>query len=91
VGGAYVVAKENLGINAGVVAGTALLLDYMLNVAVGISAGVGAVVSAVPVLHRYTLPICLLVLVTLTIINLRGVRIGIGLCRAGLVVRCLCR
>jgi amino acid transporter len=73
-GGAYVVAKENLGVPAGVFAGTALLLDYMLNVAVGISAGVGAVVSAVPVLHSYTLPICLLVLVTLTIINLRGVR-----------------
>jgi amino acid transporter len=73
-GGAYIVAKENLGIRSGVVAGTALLLDYMLNVAVGISAGVAAVVSALPALHRYTLPICLVVLATLTIINLRGVR-----------------
>jgi amino acid transporter len=73
-GGAYIVAKDNLGIHAGVCAGVALLLDYLLNVAVGIAAGVGAVVSAIPALHPYTLPICLLVLLTLTIINLRGIR-----------------
>jgi amino acid transporter len=51
-GGAYIVAKDNLGIRAGVVAGTALMLDYVLNVAVGISAGVGAVLSAIPALHH---------------------------------------
>ncbi len=73
-GGAYIVAKDNLGIHAGLCAGVALLLDYLLNVAVGIAAGVGAVVSAFPALHPYTLTICLLVLLTLTIINLRGVR-----------------
>ena len=73
-GGAYIVAKDNLGIHAGLWAGVALLLDYLLNVAVGIAAGVGAVVSAIPALHPYTLPLCLLVLLTLTIINLRGVR-----------------
>ena len=73
-GGAYIVAKANLGVRAGVVAGTALLLDYMLNVAVGISAGVGAVVSAIPMLQKQRLAFCLLVLVGLTLINLRGVR-----------------
>ena len=73
-GGAYIVAKDNLGMRAGVAAGTALLLDYMLNVAVGISAGVGAVLSAVPTLQEYRLAFCLLVLVALTFINLRGVR-----------------
>jgi len=73
-GGAYFVAKDNLGMGAGVAAGTALLLDYMLNVAVGISAGVGAVLSAVPTLQEYRLAFCLLVLVALTFINLRGVR-----------------
>jgi amino acid transporter len=73
-GGAYIVAKDNLGVRAGVVAGTALLLDYMLNVAVGISAGVGAVVSALPMLQKQRLAFCLLVLVALTLINLRGVR-----------------
>src|SRR5881392_828659 len=73
-GGAYIVAKENLGTRAGLLAAAALLLDYLLNVAVGISAGVAAVVSAVPMLHRYTLTLCLLVLAILTIVNLRGVR-----------------
>ena len=73
-GGAYIVAKDNLGIHAGLCAGVALLLDYLLNVAVGIAAGVGAVVSAIPALHPYTLPLCLLVLLTLTIVSLRGVR-----------------
>ena len=73
-GGAYIVAKENLGVRAGVVAGTALLLDYILNVAVGISAGVDAVLSAILGLHEYRLPFCLLVLVVLTFVNLRGVR-----------------
>jgi len=47
-GGAYIVAKENLGTQSGLLAAAALLLDYMLNVAVGISAGVAAVVSAIP-------------------------------------------
>ena len=56
-GGAYIVAKDNLGINAGLCAGVALILDYLLNVAVGIAAGVGALVSAIPALHPYTLPL----------------------------------
>ena len=51
-----------------------LLLDYILVVAVGISAGVAAVVSVIPVLHNLTMPLCLLVLLTLTFVNLRGIR-----------------
>jgi amino acid transporter len=73
-GGAYIVAGDNLGTLPSLCAGVALLLDYLLNVAVGIAAGVGAVVSAIPSLHPYTLTLCLLVLLTLTIVNLRGVR-----------------
>lgn len=73
-GGAYIVAKDNLGVGAGVLAATALLLDYILNVAVGISAGVGTVVSAISGLQRHTLGLCLAVLILLTLINLRGVR-----------------
>src|SRR5713226_1105294 len=73
-GGAYVVAKENLGNRAGLLAAAALLLDYMLNVAVGISAGVAALVSALPKLQQHTLGLCLFVLLLLTIVNLRGVR-----------------
>src|SRR5919205_3172389 len=73
-GGAYTVAKENLGTKAGLLAAAALMLDYVLNVAVGISAGVGALVSAVPALHPYILPLCLGVLLLIAIVNLRGVR-----------------
>ncbi len=71
-GGAYTVAKENLGANAGLLAAAALMIDYVLNVAVGISAGVGALVSAVPALHPHILPLCLAVLVAVTLVNLRG-------------------
>ena len=73
-GGAYNVAKDNFGEHAALWAAVALLLDYQLNVAVAISAGVGAVVSAMPMLHRYMLPLCLVVLFTLMVVNLRGVR-----------------
>jgi amino acid transporter len=50
-GGAYVVAKDNLGTRPALWAATALLLDYLLAAAVGISAGVNVVVSAIPGLH----------------------------------------
>lgn len=71
-GGAYVVAKQNLGVNASLLAAAALMIDYVLNVAVGISAGVGALVSAVPALHPYILELCLGVLAVVTLANLRG-------------------
>jgi amino acid transporter len=71
-GGAYIVAKENLGTNASLLAAAALMIDYVLNVSVGISAGVGALVSAVPPLHPYILPLCLAILAVITLLNLRG-------------------
>jgi amino acid transporter len=73
-GGSYIVAKDNLGTNAGLLAAAALMVDYLLNVAVGISAGVGALTSAIPVLHPYTLWLCLGVLLVITVMNLRGTR-----------------
>ena len=73
-GGSYVVARENLGAGAGVLAAASLMVDYMLNVAVGISAGVGALTSALPVLQPWTLPLCLAILVLLTVVNLRGTK-----------------
>ncbi|MBV9750417.1 MAG: APC family permease, partial [Acetobacteraceae bacterium] len=73
-GGAYTVARENLGTDAGLLAAAALMVDYMLNVAVGISAGIGALTSAVPALHTYTLWLCLGVLALVTLVNLRGTR-----------------
>ncbi|MFY9837330.1 MAG: APC family permease [Xanthobacteraceae bacterium] len=72
-GGAYTVSQANLGVNASLLAATALMIDYVLNVAVGISAGVGALVSAAPSLHPYILPLCLGILVLLTLVNLRGI------------------
>src|SRR2546423_9849443 len=71
-GGSYTVAKENLGTWAGLFAAAALMIDYILNVAVGISAGVAALVSAAPALHHYMLPLCLGILVLITLLNLRG-------------------
>lgn len=73
-GGSYTVASDNLGRNMGLLAAAALMLDYLLDVAVGISTGVGALISAVPSLASHTLGICLLILLMLTLINLRGVR-----------------
>src|SRR6185436_477597 len=71
-GGAYTVARENLGTNASLLAAAALMIDYVLNVAVGISAGIAALVSAVPSLHGYILPLCLGVLLVIALTNLRG-------------------
>jgi amino acid transporter len=73
-GGSYTVARQNLGASAGLLAASALMIDYVLTVAVGISAGVGALVSAVPTLQSHTLAICLVILVLITLINLRGMR-----------------
>ncbi len=73
-GGSYTVARANVGAFAGLLAAAALMIDYTLTVAVGISAGVGALVSAAPGLQSHTLPICLGILVAITVINLRGVR-----------------
>jgi amino acid transporter len=73
-GGSYIVAKNNLGMRAGLLAAAALMVDYLLNVAVGISAGVGALTSAMPTLHPYSLWLCLAVLGLVTLINLRGTR-----------------
>jgi len=73
-GGSYTVARFNLGAFPSLLAAAALLTDYILTAAVGISAGVGALVSAVPSLQKYTVLLCVAILVIITILNLRGVR-----------------
>lgn len=73
-GGSFTVVHENLGAKAGVFAAAALILDYILNAAVGISAGVGALVSVFPPLHGHMLAICLGILASITVVNLRGTR-----------------
>jgi amino acid transporter len=72
-GGAYIVAKDNIGVSTGLVAGGSLLVDYILTVAVSSSAGTDAITSAFPSLHEYRVPIALLMIAMLTIINLRGI------------------
>jgi amino acid transporter len=78
-GGAYIVAKENLGINAGLVAGASLLVDYVLTVAVSIAAGVAAITSMVQGtrfawLDHHKVFLCLIFITFIALANLRGVR-----------------
>ncbi len=73
-GGAYVVAKENLGRLPSLVAAAALLTDYVLTVAVSVAAGVLALTSAVTSLQGHELTLSLLAVVLIAIANLRGVK-----------------
>jgi amino acid transporter len=73
-GGAYLVARENLGVFPALTAGAALLTDYVLTVSVSVAAGIAAVTSAVPALFPYRVPLCVLAIVGITVANLRGVR-----------------
>ena len=73
-GGAYRVARENIGTTAGLIAAAALLLDYVLTVAVSIAAGVAAVTSAFPAWHVNTVELSLGFLVLIAIGNMRGIR-----------------
>lgn len=73
-GGSYIVARENLGLLPGLVAGGSLMIDYMLTVTVSVTAGTAALTSALPNLQPYNVDLCLLFIVLLTIANLRGVR-----------------
>ncbi|PEI85731.1 amino acid permease [Bacillus pseudomycoides] len=72
-GGAYVVSKENLGVNPGLIAGGSLLVDYILTVAVSVSAGTDALTSAFPSLHAHNVVIAIIFVLFITILNLRGV------------------
>ena len=73
-GGAYTVAKENLGTNAGLVAGAALLIDYILTVAVSVAAGVANIAAAFPELAAHKEAAGVFIIGLLMIFNLRGVR-----------------
>lgn len=73
-GGAYIVAHDNLGKFAALVAASSLLTDYILTVSVSISSGVAQIVSAYPALHEYRVPIAITAVLFIMLINLRGVR-----------------
>jgi amino acid transporter len=73
-GGAYVVSRENLGEVPSLVAGASLLVDYILTVAVSVAGGVLAIRTAFGFDHKYTVPICLICVLLMTVVNLRGVK-----------------
>lgn len=73
-GGAYTVAKDNLGMYPSLFAGGALLTDYVLTVSVSVSAGVRAVTSAFPEVHDYRVIVALVAIIFITWINLRGAK-----------------
>lgn len=73
-GGSYIVARENLGTYAGLVAGGSLMIDYILTVTVSISAGTAALTSAVPELKPLTIELCLVFIFLIMLANLRGVK-----------------
>ncbi len=73
-GGAYIVARDNLGELPAQVAGAALLTDYILTVAVSISAGVAQITSGLPELTPYRVELAVGIIILMTILNLRGVR-----------------
>ncbi len=75
-GGSYIVAKDNLGTYAGLVAAAALMVDYVLTVSVSVTSGVQNLLS-IPLFkdfNPYLVEIDVLIIVIITIVNLRGIR-----------------
>src|SRR3954451_9480692 len=75
-GGAYVVAKDNLGTLPSLVAAAALLTDYVVTVAVSVAAGVLAISSVAPSRRGVRVELCLAFIALLTVANLRGVKVA---------------
>jgi amino acid transporter len=73
-GGAYIVARDNLGLLPALTAAAALLVDYVLTVAVSVVAGIAALTSAVAALVPYRVVLCVVVVAGIALGNLRGVR-----------------
>jgi amino acid transporter len=73
-GGSYIVASDNLGTRAGLIAAAALLTDYVLTVAVSVAAGVAALTSILPSLFEYRVLVGVAFVALLTLGNLRGIR-----------------
>jgi amino acid transporter len=73
-GGSYIVSTANLGRSPGLVAAASLMIDYVMTVAVSVAAGVAAVTSALPAMYAYRVIISVVVIVLVTLVNLRGIR-----------------
>ncbi|HJV49028.1 MAG TPA: APC family permease [Geothrix sp.] len=96
-GGAYLVAKDNLGEAAAQTAGASLLIDYILTVAVSVSAGVSAIVSAFPGLEAHRIFLAEAIIAFIALMNLRGVKesglvfsvptYGFVVCIVGLLIK----
>ncbi|AYK27046.1 APC family permease [Clostridium beijerinckii] len=72
-GGAYKVANENIGKKSGLAAGAGLIISYILTVAVSASAGADAIISAFSNLTEYKVMFVLIIIIVLTVLNLRGI------------------
>jgi amino acid transporter len=73
-GGAYMVTRDNFGLMPAQVAGVSLLTDYILTVAVSVASGVFAITSAASFLHGWEVELCVVCIVGIMLVNLRGVR-----------------
>ncbi len=73
-GGAYIVARDNLGEIPALIAGAALLTDYILTVSVSVASGVAQLVSAFPDFYEFRVPISVAFILFIMLINLRGVK-----------------
>jgi len=73
-GGAYIVARDNLGEFPALIAGASLLTDYILTVSVSIASGVAQITSAFPVLHDYRVALSVIFILFVMTMNLRGVK-----------------
>jgi amino acid transporter len=73
-GGAYIVARDNLGELPAQTAGAALLTDYILTVSVSIASGVAQITSAFPNLYPFRVEISVAMILFIMLINLRGVK-----------------
>src|SRR6187401_695300 len=73
-GGAYIVARDNLGELPAQIAGAALLTDYILTVSVSVSSGVAQLTSAYPALFAHRVALSITLVLAIMVINLRGVK-----------------
>jgi amino acid transporter len=73
-GGDYEVATTNLGKPAGLTVAAALMVDYVLTVAVSVSSGVANITSAISVLNGHAVLVAVVIVVVITLLNLRGIR-----------------
>ncbi len=74
-GGGYKAATKLLGPNAGLLAGSALIVDYILTISISIASGTDALFSMLPLSAQvYKIKVDVLFIIILMILNLRGMK-----------------